>query len=353
MINLSNYEEFFLLYIDGELNKAQQEAVEAFALQHPHLRAELYKLQQAKLMPADIVSFGDKISLLKPANSSINIENYEEYFLLYTDNELTKAAKEETERFVLQHPQLQETFMLLQQAKLLPEAAECPNKQALYKKGKRTVPLFARLAAAAAFAGIALLVWWQSNDTYSQQRAVNIRQSHTTPKAVVPQRNNGVIMPPLQADKRTVIAKRETKPKPKEQAAKLVTANNKETALGSDKNNSIKPRLAIHINAIPAIQQPVPEPVILANSISPAKQEPPELKPLEEMSNINDNDVQVIYAANEDAAARPAVYKELNTDNDAQTLYVGALQLNKAKVNGLFKKAAHLLGGKAREQTFE
>ena len=50
MINLSNYEEYFLLYIDNELSKEQCEAVEALARQHPHLAAELNMLKDAKLL---------------------------------------------------------------------------------------------------------------------------------------------------------------------------------------------------------------------------------------------------------------------------------------------------------------
>ena len=58
-----------------------------------------------------------------------------------------------------------------------------------------------------------------------------------------------------------------------------------------------------------------------------------------------------MYVSNEYPSAKPAIYKELNTDEDDQTLYVGSLQLNKAKVNGLLKKATHLLGGKTKEST--
>ena len=56
-----------------------------------------------------------------------------------------------------------------------------------------------------------------------------------------------------------------------------------------------------------------------------------------------------MYVSNDYAPAKPAVYKELNTEEEDQTLYVGALQLNKAKVNGLVKKVTHLLGGKNKE----
>src|SRR6476469_2733867 len=107
MINLSNYEEYFLLYTDNELSKEEREAVELFVSQHPHLASELDMLQEAKLPVNDAILFGNKASLYK-AENSININNYEEYFLLHTDKELSANEEEEVEQFVLHHPQLQE-----------------------------------------------------------------------------------------------------------------------------------------------------------------------------------------------------------------------------------------------------
>jgi anti-sigma factor RsiW len=40
-ITRSNYEEFFLLYVDGELSPEQCDAVEAFTALHPDLQEEL------------------------------------------------------------------------------------------------------------------------------------------------------------------------------------------------------------------------------------------------------------------------------------------------------------------------
>ena len=40
-IDRNNYEEFFLLYVDGELDATQQLAVENFVQQNPDLAVEL------------------------------------------------------------------------------------------------------------------------------------------------------------------------------------------------------------------------------------------------------------------------------------------------------------------------
>lgn len=50
----------------------------------------------------------------------ISRSNYEEYFLLYTDNELTLEEKEAVDAFVLLHPDLQEELQMLMETRLEP-----------------------------------------------------------------------------------------------------------------------------------------------------------------------------------------------------------------------------------------
>ena len=191
MINLSNYEEYFLLYIDHELSKEECEAVESFVGQHPHLAAELEMLKEAKLPAADPVVFNDKSSLYKAAKDSININNYEEYFLLHTDKELSGKQEEDVEQFVLQHPQVQEEFLLLQRAKLVPENIECPDKHRLYKQpAKRVIPLYiTRIAVAAAVISSIVLIgsFLMNNNVNHTQVAINTPQSKAVEKTAAPE----------------------------------------------------------------------------------------------------------------------------------------------------------------------
>ncbi len=53
-------------------------------------------------------------------NQHINRQNYEEYFLLYVDNELSAAEREAVEAFAALHPDLQEELELLVQTAVLP-----------------------------------------------------------------------------------------------------------------------------------------------------------------------------------------------------------------------------------------
>src|SRR5215467_6982240 len=65
LINDANYEEFFLLYVDGELNYEQRKEVELFVSKNPKLYIELTRLQQVVLQEDDTVVFEGKEKLLK------------------------------------------------------------------------------------------------------------------------------------------------------------------------------------------------------------------------------------------------------------------------------------------------
>jgi anti-sigma factor RsiW len=164
----------------------------------------------------------------------ITRDNYEEYFLLYIDNELSIADRRVVERFVSDHPDLQEEWETLLQCRIVPEqhlafpgrdalhqqeidflsyidgelndkdreaveefvrrhpqgAAELerwrltinypdqalvfPDKASLYKKeGDRKIILlpWVRIGAAAAIIGIAVLLWLMPRSTHREGMA--------------------------------------------------------------------------------------------------------------------------------------------------------------------------------------
>jgi len=66
----------------------------------------------------------------------ITRDNYEEFFLLYIDNELSVADREAVERFIAHHPDLQEDWKALLHCRLLPDTPLVfPDKAALYSIG--------------------------------------------------------------------------------------------------------------------------------------------------------------------------------------------------------------------------
>ena len=163
-INRYNYEEYFLLYVDNELPAAERAAVEKFAREHPDLSQELELLKQSVLRPEPHQVFTNKETLMRSSQGAgfINESNCEEYFILYTDNELSAPDKAAVESYLYHHPEMEEAFQLLQQAKLQPEKIAFPGKDQLYKsEGDRKVaPLrWWKLAAAAMVLFIAGWLW--------------------------------------------------------------------------------------------------------------------------------------------------------------------------------------------------
>ena len=60
-----NFEEYFLLYLDRELEPHDREAVEAFLMEHPDLGEELDALRKTYLAPEEAPAFGGKALLYK------------------------------------------------------------------------------------------------------------------------------------------------------------------------------------------------------------------------------------------------------------------------------------------------
>lgn len=161
MINKDNYEEYFLLYADNELSEEERIEVEVFVKLFPELEEEFNMIKRTVTIPDENVSF-DKSFLLKDEVSTfINLNNYEEVFVLYHDNELDESKRSLTERFVNLHPEFEDEFSLFEQAKFESESVVFPNKDLLYRKetSGKVVPIRVwKMLAAAVLIGFGVWV---------------------------------------------------------------------------------------------------------------------------------------------------------------------------------------------------
>jgi len=124
-IDRHNYEEYFLLYIDNELTVDQERQVELFVQENPDLEEELVMLKQSRLIPDDSIVFDKKHLLMKGESaqhssdlSFINLNNYEQWLIMYVDDELNAEERASVEKFASAHQHVQQELELFQQTKL-------------------------------------------------------------------------------------------------------------------------------------------------------------------------------------------------------------------------------------------
>ena len=106
-IDRHNYEEFFILYADNELNAEERSLVEEFVKLHPDLREELDLLSEMKFHPDPNIVYEEKeelyANMVIPGLSS---QNYTEWLLLDIDNELNAEQQASLKKFLSDHPEL-------------------------------------------------------------------------------------------------------------------------------------------------------------------------------------------------------------------------------------------------------
>jgi hypothetical protein len=130
--------------MDNELGNEDRQMVEAFASLHPDLKEELDQLLLYKLSPDTEILFPGKEELLKVnGETPVTLTNYEEWLVLYTDNELNAVQQIEVEKFIETHPSAQKELALLQRSKLQPEPIVFAHKEVLYREEEkvRAIPV--------------------------------------------------------------------------------------------------------------------------------------------------------------------------------------------------------------------
>jgi hypothetical protein len=154
-INRNNYENFFLLYADGELSVDECKMVNEFIDENEDLRIELTLLQSA-VLPVEEMALIDKSFLYKEI---VFDKDLQEKLMLQIDNELTKDESFALHSIIATDTNAKKEYDLLQRIKLdSSEKIVFQEKHLLYKKSdNKVVPIrWARWAAAAALIGFVL-----------------------------------------------------------------------------------------------------------------------------------------------------------------------------------------------------
>ncbi len=355
-INKYNYEEFFLMYVDKELCATEKIEVELFIAENPDLATELSLLQEATLLPEPTITL-DKSFLYKNVETAINTNNYSEKFVLYIDDELTISEKKDVETFVLQHPEKQAEFTLLKQTKLPLETVVCPNKNELYREERSNKIIFLnwqRIAVAAVFIALAIGLYSVNLSTPSSVRDV---VTNSTKTVIIPSEkiikkntsnsvtnnntnsyNNQQIVNKVEKVNKIELVNKAYKSMPiaVTQNTTLPLKNNNATV--SANTNNIE-KTSITYNQLP----------IKDSSSLVSLQTPNKLNASSSIVAKNDISKAVSNTEQQENIIQPAVYKQLDTEDDKKILLIGSIEINKDKLRGFLRKASRLLNTKEKK----
>lgn len=182
-INLDNYEEFFILYMDNELTASEKIQVEEFIATHPQLAEELQLLMNTKL-PFEEISLFNKDELFSPA---MKVNMVDEALLLYIDDELTGPEKKLVEEKIRSNKEYASQHSLLLHTKLDPlEIVKHPYKKELYRHSDKVISFKVWIRVAAAIIILLLgSVFFLLNDNKTPLNNT-IAVQPSTPKQNVP-----------------------------------------------------------------------------------------------------------------------------------------------------------------------
>lgn len=340
-INLHNYETYFLLLIDNELSIAEQQAVARFVEEHPALAEELDLLRETKLVDREIEVFAGKEALLKSTDGEINEKNYEAYLLNHIDGELTDNEQIKLLEYVEAHPAIKEELQILQQTILTNETICFPNKNSLYRKEKSVKPIvfigWKQMSVAAIVVGIILLsinLIKEDSTVVFEKTASNQKSNHRSNT----NKNSALVLSSGNKNKTEINRIEQSIPMQQIAQNELIKVNSNSTRYTKKVEEIVEVDDKIFIENIKPI---------LVSEIHVS-----DLKSSNIIGLIMDTD-SANASANNNSLTEIEVYKELNTNERDNTVYIGSLTINKDKFRGLIRKASAFLKIHSKQDELE
>ena len=131
-INLHNYEAFFLDYLEGNLNEADQMALNDFLSKNPELKAELGAFENVSL-EAETIEF-PKESLLREEGTGLARKDY--LIIGSIEDTLNEEEQSELAALIERSPALIDEIALYEKTKLPEEGVFYASKNELKKRTK-------------------------------------------------------------------------------------------------------------------------------------------------------------------------------------------------------------------------
>lgn len=209
-ITRNNYEEFFLDYIEGEINAPDKVTLELFLVQNPDLKKEL-----DEMMGVNIKCVGDTISGGRDSLKTIPFqENFDDFCIAKIEGDLNTYENEAFEKYMLSNSYREKEFSLYKKTKLeADQAVIFKDKKNLKRRNKGLIIkqfVYATFAVAASI--ILLFSIWTDGIENSPTDLKNERVSQNTSMPIAtPDSITKKILKEIKSEKSTVNTKKQEK----------------------------------------------------------------------------------------------------------------------------------------------
>lgn len=135
-ITIDNYMSVVVDWMDGLLNKEEEDALRAFLVLHPDIAVDIDGLNEI-VIPDDILPFEGKNRLKKPtiiAFKNIHEDNCQDFFIASCEGLLSTEETSDLHQFLSLNPLLKKDYQAYKLSKITPPLLIFPKKKHLYQR---------------------------------------------------------------------------------------------------------------------------------------------------------------------------------------------------------------------------
>ncbi|WP_320110995.1 hypothetical protein [Draconibacterium orientale] len=183
-INRTNYEAYFIDYLEGNLAEGMIDSFIAFLKANPDLKQEL-ELYEPISLESEKVSFNKKSELYK--SKFDNNEAFDNAAIALLEGDLSRKEKQEFETYLAAHPEREQHAAAFQKTILsADESIVFANKKKLYKKAPgKTILLWTSRVAAVLILGFVVFNLVNRNNAVQENLSQQIAEVEKTPQQTI------------------------------------------------------------------------------------------------------------------------------------------------------------------------
>ncbi|QIA06506.1 anti-sigma factor [Draconibacterium halophilum] len=183
-INKTNYEAYFIDYLEGNLDEGLIDSFIAFLKENPELKKEMELYEPISVKP-EKVAFNNKTELYKSQYDTEETFNNTAIALL--EDDLSEEEKQEFESYLASHPEKGKQAAAFRNTKLTAdESIIFTAKKKLYKKAAgKTILLWTSRAAAVLVLGLLIFNLTNQNNTVEENASQQIVEIEKKPQQTI------------------------------------------------------------------------------------------------------------------------------------------------------------------------